>query len=637
MAVGGRMVRKEEPLPEDIQKLERKRKMAFEFTLSTVEIREIMFDFIKPVKKNTWIFDFEVGYINWFCGVYDDENKFFITYVNMKSDNIKYILIDGNGSAFYIIADRYKHTLSEFPEELKEYKEIISKGIKLYNNESKRDRFIKSFSAEQKIKLDEINENMKDRCSLSVDIKCYEDAEKLFNQENFNYHHISDMYNKNTVANFDKYMSDNKMRTIRGEKYRNVISKISTYNNTLSEEEYKNISQDFGEAGNLVVYNIDDIYVDKTFEVIKKAYFAGVISVGYTGFIQNYIRKCVGSFPQKVNNLAPILDFINENMKNDSNFKELEFYRKELDRLIYNKIEGFYFVLTTDEQREKMFTFLKPRYKSGFEVMNINWTTGVYDRKSGIFLTQIYYCPDGVTGCGVHYNSYIVIIDSSNIFKVDNNDEYEKGTYDFRIPEQYSSLAEKVKEGIKFYGNRFEYRRSLSEDKENRLKAIESIMDDRCHQNFVIRREEHARRLFVKLECNDVIIKKIYNKKTVENFYRYATPDKILLWRGNEYLRLIKKAAKWTTPDNKRSRIFIDACNRFHRGVNDTYDKQFFKAVRHLYKPHYPDDRTETAIANYISAYMDEYPDRIENLSPLVNFVKKHTKNSRLNDTLKEV
>lgn len=606
--------------------------MAFEFNLSTVEIREIMFDFIKPVYKK--ILDFEVGYINWIYGVYDGETGFFITYVNSKYDDIKYILIDKNGSAFYIIANRYKHTFSKFPEELKEYKEIILKGIKLYDNESEYDRFKKSFSAEYKIKLDEINENMEDRCRPSVDIKCYEDAEKLFHQEEFNYNYIRDLYNKNTVANFDKYMSDNKMRAIRGEKYRKVISKISAYDDTLSEEDYNNISKDFHEAGILIACNIDDIYVDMTFEVIKKAYFAGVMSVGYIDFITMYIKNCLGLFPEKVKNLAPLLDFINENMKNNSNFKELEFYRKELERLINNKTEGFDFVLTTDEQREKIFAFLKPEYKSVCDVMNIDWAMGVYDKKSGIFLTQIYY--NAPRECEVRYQSYIIIMDSGNIFIVENNDEFEKGTYDFRIPEEYSSLAEKVKEGIEFYENRFEYRRSLSEDEKNRLKAIESIMDDRCHQNFVISCEEDAERLFAKLNYNDAIIKKLYNNKTVENYYRYATLDKILLWRGNEYLRLIKEVADGTASNNERSRKFIDACNLFHRGVNDTYDEQFFKAVRHLYKTHHSDDRTETVIANYISAYMEEYPDSIENLSPLINFVKKHTKNSRLNEILKK-
>ena len=39
----------------------------FEFKLSTDEIRNKMFDFIKPVYKNTW--DFDVDGINWIYGM----------------------------------------------------------------------------------------------------------------------------------------------------------------------------------------------------------------------------------------------------------------------------------------------------------------------------------------------------------------------------------------------------------------------------------------------------------------------------------------------------------------------------------------------------------------------------------------
>ena len=85
--------------------------MAFEFKLSTDEIREKMFNFIKPVYKNTW--DFEVGYINWVYGVYDSEDKFFITYVNSKNDNTKYLLITGNGDIFYVIERKYLIFLSQ--------------------------------------------------------------------------------------------------------------------------------------------------------------------------------------------------------------------------------------------------------------------------------------------------------------------------------------------------------------------------------------------------------------------------------------------------------------------------------------------------------------------------------------------
>lgn len=167
-------------------------------------------------------------------------------------------------------------------------------------------------------------------------------------------------------------------------------------------------------------------------------------------------------------------------------FKRLDFYRKELEKLIYNRIVGFQSVCTTNELRELMFDFLKPEYKEynpeyDLNVSNINWTTGVYDKESGIFLTRIYYVSDFITRCEVTYHRYIVITDNGNIFTVDN-DEHEKRRYDFRIPKQYEMLTDKVKEGIDFYENDYVYRESLSEDKRKQLKSIADTMDDRWHR-----------------------------------------------------------------------------------------------------------------------------------------------------------
>lgn len=610
--------------------------MAFKFQTSTDKIREKMFNFIKPVYKDT--LDSEVGYINWIYGVYDSENEFFITYVNSKSDNTKYILITGNDDIFYVIVNSYRHTFSEIPEELMQYSDIIQDGIKLYNNEKTKKCFESSFSAEQEKFLNEITENMKDKCRPAIDINSYEDAEKLFNRHNFNYSYISHMYNKNTVANFDQYMSDKKMRTIRGEKYRTVISKICAYNDTLSEENYYQISKDFQEARYLIVYAIDDIYADMTFEVIKKAYLCGVISVGYTDFIRNYIKNCIKFFPDKIQSLRPVLDFINENMRNE-NFEKLEFYRKELEKLIYKKIEGFQFVCTTDELREKMFDFLKPEYKSKYDlgVSNINWTTGVYDEESGIFLTKIYYVSDGIARCGIHYHSYIVITDNGNIFKVDNNDEYEKRTYDFRIPRQYVKLTDKIKEGIDFYGNAYEYRGILSEDTGKKLKAIADIMDDRCHRNFPINCEKDAQKLFALVNFNIYTILGIYNKKTISDFNKFAADDKMILWRGDRYLQLLNKAASATITNQERCQSFNDACYFFRCCVNDTYDKQFLKAVKRMYRARLIGSTEEDSLKNYINAYAEEYPDKIKNIIPLIKFVNAHAENKYLKDAVENV
>lgn len=607
--------------------------MAFEFILSDNEIREKMFDFIKPVFKNTW--DSDVCYINWIYGVYDSESGFFITYVNLESDNIKYILITGNGKIFYIIANRYRHTFSEIPDEFMKYGDIIQEGIKLYNNEKIKKRFMRSFSDEQEKCLKEITENMKDKCRPAIDINSYEDAEKLFNQDNFDYYYISHMYTKNTVTNFDKYMSVEKMRTIRGEKYRNIISKISAYGNTLSEEEYNQISEDFQEARCLNTRGIDDICVEMTFEVIKKAYLCGVISVGYIDFIENYIKNCIILYPDKIQSLRPLLDFINEYMRGE-NFKSLEFYRKELEKLIYKKVEGFQFVLTTNELREKMFDFLKPEYKSedDLNVININWTNGVYDKESGIFLTKIYYVSDGIARCGVHYHSYIVITDNGSVFTVDNNDEFEKGTYDFRIPKQYKILTEKIKEGIDFYSYDYEYSCTLSEDIKQKLNEIDNIMDERCHRNFSINCEEDAQKLFVHVDFSIYTILDTYNKKTINDFNKFATDNKLMLWRGDKYLQLLNEARSVFITNHERRKMFNEACHLFSYGVSDTYDKQFLETVKYMYNAHIID---ENVLKRYINAYTEDYPDKLKNIVPLIKFVETHTENKYLKETIENV
>lgn len=610
--------------------------MAFEFKLSTDEIRKKMFDFIKPVYKNTY--DFEVGYINWIYGVHDSESGFFITYVNSKSDNTKYILITGNGDTFYVVANSYRHTILEIPDMLIQYGDMIQEGIKLYNNKKIKKSFEGSFSTEQEKCLNEITENMKDKCRPTVDISCYEDAEKLFYQDHFNYYYISHMYNKNTVTNFDNYMSHKKMCTIRGEQYRELLSKISAYNDTLNEEDYKQISKDFQEIGYLIGQGIDDVCGDMVYEVIKKAYFCGVISVGYIGFIKEYIKNCIKLFPDKIQSLRPILDFINENMRNE-NFKSLELYRKELEKLIYKKVEGFQFVCTTDELREKMFDFLKPEYRSKYDldVTNINWTTGVYDKECGIFLTKIYYVSDGIARCGINYRSYIVIIDNGSVFKVDNNDEYEKRTYDFRIPKQYEMLTDKIKEGIDFYEFDYEYRRNLGEDIEKKLKDIEDIMDDRCHRNFLINSEEDAKRLFINVNFNIYTILDTYNRKTISDFHKFATDDKVMFWRGDKYLQLLNEITDSIVINKDSCQSFNDACNLFMRGVNDTYDKQFLKAVKHMYEVRIMGYPQESVLRSYINTYVEEYPDKLKNIVPLIEFVKAHAKDKYLKDAAENV
>lgn len=614
--------------------------MAFEFILSTDEIREKMFDFINPVYKGT--VDFDVEFIDWVYGVYDSESKIFITYVTWEKDNnSRYILITENSGIFYIIAKRYKYTISEIPDELIPYKNIMRSAIKLYENERQRKRYDSGLSAEQEEQLNGIIERMKDRGRPSVEISCYEDAEKLFMRDNFNYNYISRRYNKNTVSEFDKYMPDKKMRAVRGEKYWALLTSISAYPNKLNEEDYKHISEDFGNAGGIFGEGTDCLYADKTLEVIKKAYHSGVISCGYTGFIEKYIGSCILSFPDRIQELRPLLDFLNENMKSED-FKCLNFFRKELEKLIYNNSGGFRFVCTTNEIREIIFDFLKPQYtyNNDLNVKNINWTTGVYDNESGIFLTLIYYVSDGIARCGMEYRSYIVITDSRSVFKVDNNYEYEKRSYHFGIPGQYETLADKVKEGIDCYENDYIYRRNLSEDTEKQLKSIAAEMDDRCRKRFPISREEDALKLFELANYNSYVIYSEYNKKTINDFNKFADYDKMLLWRGNKYLQLLKKIKSHFITDDECCQLFSDACNVFCRGVNAASDKEFLDVVKSLYHRHIGSEnmrRMENTLKIYIDTYAEEYPDKLRNIVPLIKFVKAHSKDKYLMKTLNSI
>lgn len=511
--------------------------MAFDFMIATDEIREKMYGFLKPVYKDT--LDFDVHLINWNYGVFDDESGYFITNVKLGGDDRQYILINREGTIFSIVADRYRYTFSEIPDALLKDSEMIQEGLKLCTSEKLREYFEYCLSAEQKADFERITEQMRDRCRPSASINSYEDAEKLFYQNDCNYYRISHFYNKKTLENFDKYMTAEQRGKIMSSQYKSIISKIVSYDDNLSEEEYKSISRDFGNAQFMIIKGLDDLYEDITFSAIKKAYHSGVVSAVYTAFIEKYIVLNIRTFPERIDKLRPLLDFINENMT-DKNFRRLDFCRKELEKLVYQESKGFQFILSTDEIREKMYEFLKPKKKSAFDndTDGINWTTGVYDKESGIFLTRIYYLSDGIARCGVNYYSYIVITDWGEIFQVENNDEYEKKTYYFSIPRQYQSLSEKVKEGIGYFEKHdFSFRENLSEETKGRLKSISEKMKDKCKQNYQILCEDDAKELFIRNHCYICNILRGYNKDTADHFSAYISYKKLCLWDAENQRR----------------------------------------------------------------------------------------------------
>lgn len=65
-----------------------------------------------------------------------------------------------------------------------------------------------------------------------------------------------------------------------------------------------------------------------------------------------------------------------------------------------------------------MLGFLKPILCSpscpyGYQ---IDWAEGVYNEEKDIFLTLIYYVPDGLAHCNMDFYKYIVIIGSNIVF-----------------------------------------------------------------------------------------------------------------------------------------------------------------------------------------------------------------------------
>lgn len=114
----------------------------------------------------------------------------------------------------------------------------------------------------------------------------------------------------------------------------------------------------------------------------------------------------------------------------------------------------FKFVLTNSIIREKMLEFLRPilcspSSKVGY---SINWVDGVYDDKEDIFITLIYYVPDGLAHCGTDFYQYIVIVGGNTVFSVTDNYDSKTGR-EFIVPSNYEDFSEIIKEGIKLYSN----------------------------------------------------------------------------------------------------------------------------------------------------------------------------------------
>lgn len=73
------------------------------------------------------------------------------------------------------------------------------------------------------------------------------------------------------------------------------------------------------------------------------------------------------------------------------------------------------------------------------------------------------------------------------------------------------------------------------------------------------------------------------------------------------------------------------------QGVNDTYDKQFLSAVMYMYKKRIMAHNQENDLRRYINLYVEEYPEKLKNIVPLIKFVKAHAENKYLKDAIENV
>lgn len=136
---------------------------------------------------------------------------------------------------------------------------------------------------------------------------------------------------------------------------------------------------------------------------------------------------------------------------------------------------AFEFVFTTERIREKIFDFLK--YNDILdEVMNTNWTDGVYDKESGIFLMLVDYATEFITRCGGDYYGYAVIRDN-DVFMVDF---YKKGytISGLNIPEELNTLSEIIMNGADIYEKLcWEYTKNMSSEEKQKIAEIQRLWE----------------------------------------------------------------------------------------------------------------------------------------------------------------
>lgn len=274
---------------------------------------------------------------------------------------------------------------------------------------------------------------------------------------------------------------------------------------------------------------------------------------------------------------------------------------------------AFEFVFTTEEIREKMFGFLKNLRFGDFD--DDIWATGIFDKENNVFMTATYF-QSGLGHCDDDLRC-IVIANNSDIFITHLYGRAERDQ--FTIPEEYENLRDIVKEGL-IYHDYYDYLDDcldLPDEKQKELDEINEMMTDRCRESFTIDCEDDARQLFESCGFYYDIVKRKYNKRTVRDFGRYATEEKMLAWRSAEYKKLLEEGIVQTEDFKKWNFSHL-----LWLGVDDTCDKLYYRLIEKAVEQ--SDFNYNNDIALYIEWYMEKYPDKVSNLIPLLNMLDEH-------------
>lgn len=125
----------------------------FEFILTDNITREKMLEFLRPICRTNK----DIGYsnINWVDGVYDNDNKIFITQIYCVSDGIarcdmdfcNYIVIVDNNTVFTVTND-FNHITRDYDfrisRDYQKFSEIVKEGLQVYLNRKEHHKFEKS-------------------------------------------------------------------------------------------------------------------------------------------------------------------------------------------------------------------------------------------------------------------------------------------------------------------------------------------------------------------------------------------------------------------------------------------------------------------------------------------------------------